>query len=759
MNLPKRAMFIGGGLLIAFLAFVLMNFGGGGYQDAQATHQAPYYVCYDPMSGTPLGVSVSVGGQFPAANVTLGQGSWVCVPHTKNFQGELSAPILRCYSADDDPPGPAVDIKNQFETRSFRVGRMTDFCVPAQQNTVVGKPTEPFYVCYEDPSKVNMGDSVVLFNKVTDPANDIVTVLDADLLCVVTLKSGAGNDDAALYPPMSCYNFDPTVPGGPLNLFHQYAQGGEPVDLTGLQLLCVPDEKVIKPSPTGSLSGISDVLGYLSGDKNLQAFYCKTRTDDDTATNQVKTASTCFSDTPGQAAPGDKVPTDPNIDLSGPPPPPPYGEAGPQKGLGSYDPGTDTLTTTTCLGSLGGTLGPNVILAMTILNAKATLPSQSGSVDLYFGQGINACNALTPVGSPTQSLQINITTYDTPLYDKFTSIDSDGDGCADAFELDKTRAFKDCGDDPWNPHDSDLNFSGIFTVTVEVVRADTCPGTAGPPPIGCDGAAAGDIVAGSYFNCQAVLDFDKNTLNITGRAFCYTDNPVTAVNVEDNGGVLTCAPFPSATPGLCGDGLPGSPPPGPFADNNGVNTPGVITGVFDKEKNKLFLDVCFQDIDQPLIGPFAYALLEVDAHTMLGTASIWLQRMDCAKPDENNDPPDNFDVPVALGEQESDYDVDQDGCTTAEELGVDPFSGGQRDPYNKYDHMDINKDGFIGIPDDFISVAAMFGASVKGAQGNVGPRMVGSVPWAHRNGDIAINIPDDILGMAAQFGHNCDGTP
>ena len=532
--------------------------------------------------------------------------------------------------------------------------------------------------------------------------------------------------------------------------------GGLDGDARDNDLTILLSKSVEEPPATGNFSGIADILVHLD-DKNLQAFYCKARTDHDPLTNDVKTAVTCFSDTPGQAAPGNKVPTNPDIDLLGPPPPPPYGNGAPQKGEGSYNPGTDTLTTTTCFESLGGTLGPNVISTVVIPNAKASLPNQSGTVDIYFGQGIEACKELTPVGDPTQSLPLNIDTYDTPPYDNITSVDSDGDGCPDAFELDKNRSKKDCGKDPWNPHDSDLNFSGTFTITVEVIRADTCDGSggpvAGPPPIGCTGAAQGDILSGSYFNCQAVLDHNKGTNQITGKAFCYTDNAVTTVNLEVSGAIV-CAPFPSANPDDCGDGLPGSPPPGPFGDNDGVTTPGVITGFYDKEANEIELDACFEGIANPAIGPFAYAQIEVNAHTMLGTVDIWLRQQSCVKPTSE---PGSKAVGVALGEQDDDYDVDQDGCTTAEELGTNQFKGGQRDPYNKYDHMDINKDGFINVPDDILGTAALFGPSTKGAQGNVGPRLAGSVPWAHGNGDIAINIPDDILGTAAQFGHNCDG--
>ena len=139
------------------------------------------------------------------------------------------------------------------------------------------------------------------------------------------------------------------------------------------------------------------------------------------------------------------------------------------------------------------------------------------------------------------------------------------------------------------------------------------------------------------------------------------------------------------------------------------------------------------------------------AHTGLGTVDIWLGR-DACSPDGA---PTNDDAGITIGEQDSDYDVDEDGCTTTQELGPNPNLGGQRDPYNKYDHMDMNKDGFIVIPDDILPLAALFGPVDPGQQGDVGPTMKGSVAWAHEQADGSINIPDDILGMAAQFGQNC----
>ena len=537
------------------------------------------------------------------------------------------------------------------------------------------------------------------------------------------------------------------------------------------------------PTPTpkfgtaGSLSGIADILLH-ENDKNVQFAYCKTRTDHDALTNEIKTASTCYFDAPGLDDPDSVVPDDTNIDLSGPPPPPPYGYAAPAKGNGAWDPGTDELVWTVCFPSLGGVIGPNIIGVVTIQNAKATLPNQSGVIDIYYGQGIDECEAKVPKGIPTLSLPLNVTTYDTPPYDNVTSIDSDDDGCADAFELDKQRPKKDCGDDPWNPHDSDLNFTASFSIMTEIIRADTCQSglPAGAPPFGCDGESDGALAAGSYVHCQAFLDHNTANNSVTGKMLCYIDNPETTVNIEDvrdsiktHAGTPTpeftdrCVPFVlgGAPKEFCGDGLPGAGPPNPLGDNDGDDAADV-TGVLDKIENRLLLDVCFAGIENPNHGPNIYARIDIDAHTGLGTIDIWYNRPDCSKPATAP----SAEGAIAMGEQNDAncsfttshpecYDIDSDGCSARQELGSNVNLGGQRDPFSKFDHMDMNKDGTINIPNDILIVAQLFGPQPPFTQGDVGRTMTGSVQWAHRSADGTLGIPDDTLGMAAQFGHNC----
>ena len=416
----------------------------------------------------------------------------------------------------------------------------------------------------------------------------------------------------------------------------------------------------------------------------------------------------------------------------------------------------DSSFTVTCLRNTGGALGPNTLWATTIENLKVDVANQSGSVDIYYGQAIDECESRTPNGPPTATFSINQDRYDAPPYSNALSIDSDGDGCVDAFELELARSQTACGDDPWNPHDSDLLFTGIFTVSIEVLRADTCSGgePAGPPPVGCTGQPDKQLAAGSYFHCQAALTHDTGDNSITGKAWCYTDNPITTVNIENVAGNPAdprfCLPLVStgADPSECGDGLPGAAPPGPMGDNNGV--PGAITGVL-AANGRLDLDICFSLVANR--GPYVIYRIDVDAYTGHGNVDVWYNQDDCIESGEPNG------ATIDIAEQDGDYDLDQDGCSTAQELnhtGAAPQEqGGLRDPYNKYDHMDMNKDGFINIP-DVLAVAALFGPVPPGTQGDVGSTMKGSVGgWANEEADGTINIPDDINGMAAQVGHNC----
>jgi hypothetical protein len=436
----------------------------------------------------------------------------------------------------------------------------------------------------------------------------------------------------------------------------------------------------------------------------------------------------------------------------------------------------------TCFAGAGGALGPNILSQVTIPNAKANLGgTATGDVEIFNSVHRAHCDANTPANPPLQTLNINTTRIDTPPYD----VDTDGDGCADGAELDKNRAIKLCGDDPWNPHDSDLAFDGPFSINVEVTEADTCfggnPRPAVAPPFGCLGAANGTVATGSYFDCQASLDHNKANNKITGAAWCYTDNRLSTVNQQDaTGGASTCPP---AAATQCGDGIPGGGPPtfatggSRAADNDGgAGTADLFAGWLDKANNVIVFDACFPS-NNVGIGPFAYARVTVNAHTMFGHVDIWLAQANCNKP-VGAPAPENNNRPIAIGEQESrndasadcspyipisagtrcrPYDPDQDGCSSELELsGVAAASGGQRDPFNYADHQDLNRDSAITVGGDIVPLGLKFGPVPAGTTGDVAQSMTGSAStFMRRPGDGNITVAEDIIGMGGIFGHNC----
>ncbi len=339
------------------------------------------------------------------------------------------------------------------------------------------------------------------------------------------------------------------------------------------------------PTPTakfatdGNLSGVYDVwvTGGTPGtpDKGISVFHCIMRQDHDATTHDVKTAAQCVSDLSGLGDTGSalysiNVPGEGPDGNPGPPPPPPYNIMPPAKGLGTYDPGTDTLTTTTCFPDVGaGTQGPNTVWVVTIPDAKAqSLDGKAeGSVLIYFGQTNADCTALTPSGTPLAALPLKTYNINGPVSAPWRTAgdqDYDNDGCTDFQELDKQNRFK-CGDDPWNPYDSGAatnDMSGSYELLVRMERADLAD-------------------AGSYFNCLADLQQTgdgKAAGEVMTRLSCYVDigndlaaHPTTGhsgitVNKEAAGGNTACPP---AAANQCGDGFPGPLPPGYYAPPKG----------------------------------------------------------------------------------------------------------------------------------------------------------------------------------------------
>jgi hypothetical protein len=119
-------------------------------------------------------------------------------------------------------------------------------------------------------------------------------------------------------------------------------------------------------------------------------------------------------------------------------------------------------------------------------------------------------------------------------------------------------------------------------------------------------------------------------------------------------------------------------------------------------------------------------------------------------------------------------DIDQDGCTNAQELGPDPALGGQRDPLNFWDFFDTPNPGVIPARDraitisDVLRVLLRFGTTgdAKGDPLSLvpesgyhpaydrSPPAAGAPVWQAGAADGAITITDVVL-IVAQFGHSC----
>jgi hypothetical protein len=111
-------------------------------------------------------------------------------------------------------------------------------------------------------------------------------------------------------------------------------------------------------------------------------------------------------------------------------------------------------------------------------------------------------------------------------------------------------------------------------------------------------------------------------------------------------------------------------------------------------------------------------------------------------------------------------DLDDDGCSTEEELGPDATHGGQRDPKNPWDFYDVNDDDAVTVTTDVLAVAKAFGPSSgpnyavekdrsppPSAQEEPDPGQ--REPWDLGPPDGHISVVTDVLGVAKQFGHTC----
>ena len=314
------------------------------------------------------------------------------------------------------------------------------------------------------------------------------------------------------------------------------------------------------------------------------------------------------------------------------------------------------------------------------------------------------------------------------------------------------------GRDAQNPNDCDRNMGGIWGAEVTINAVSLTGGNVRVP--------------GSYRHCRLSMDHNKNNNQLDAKILCYVDDPNVLVNTDEADGATCPDTF------WCGDGFTGSSfpigsaaPPPPYADIP-TDAHAALSGSLNKTNDTWSLEGCIPDtreVQSPKSNTYI-RFTDIGGRTGNGTVEVWTGLTSCAKPGgsptqtgkanfvQHAPKDDGFNTgPGHTRDDAGNYDFDLDGCPDARELGDNRFNGGLRDPYNPWDRQDVNKDGFVNVPDDILETAANFGPIVGNFNhpANRGPRMIGANNWNKRPPDSAINVPDDILGTAAQFGHTC----
>ena len=522
----------------------------------------------------------------------------------------------------------------------------------------------------------------------------------------------------------------------------------------GLVTLGIP---VFQPPAPGQLLGVECVGDVQQG----FYFHCISRIDE-APDNVLDSNIACYLDAPLLTITGPQSALPSFADgNAGPPPPPPYGTAAPSKLNGTFDKANQQVFLSGCFENIGGVIGPNMVWEMHV-----DAHSLKGFTDIWFNRTIAECDAKKPNANDPPTLRMA-----TVLARQNINFDHDGDGCSDYDELGHGKipapAKKNCGDDPYNPYDSDADANGVISIQVTQVRADWDKGL-------------DELIPGFYFHCIANNVHDLGTNAVTSTAVCYTDNTVLTINCEDVAGNVkgaggcslnasVCGIAPLADASQCGDGLPGSPPPAPYGDMDGSHAVG--TGTYDKVTNVVTTDTCFEGVESVVQGPNIYARTKFNIHTGQGTVQIATARIDCTKPDFA----DTITYPPVLAEaapQPPNWDSDLDGCTDAQELGPVRAIGGLRDPYNRWDLIDVwvngvkdktvnildigaivKRFGSVGDPtgDPLVPPTALTGFD---AGSDRSPPLIGSKVWNLGPPDGVINLIE-IGEMAASFGNTC----
>ena len=111
-----------------------------------------------------------------------------------------------------------------------------------------------------------------------------------------------------------------------------------------------------------------------------------------------------------------------------------------------------------------------------------------------------------------------------------------------------------------------------------------------------------------------------------------------------------------------------------------------------------------------------------------------------------------------IKKQAGSSDTDGDGCTDAQESGIDETLGGLRRYDVPWDYYDVNADQIIDLTNDVLGVIQHYAPTGNEPEYEVtfdrGPS-TGPNPWNMTAPDGVIDLTNDILGVIKQYQHNC----
>jgi hypothetical protein len=411
-----------------------------------------------------------------------------------------------------------------------------------------------------------------------------------------------------------------------------------------------------------------------------------------------------------------------------------------------------------------------------------------GSWKIYGNQSNAQCRSLAPTGTETPFAGANLNIKLHPIsnadcggctnsvspWRTDEDLDFDDDGCTDEEELSKGAAHPaTCGDDPWNPYDSNsTDLAGSWDLIATVRPADACEsGTwdgQGSGTYDCTGQPDRTLVPGAYHHCYSF--WTQTGSKIAADLLCYKDfgpntNAFPISGVAPGPGT-SLAVNPQQCAGCSGNGRPGAAPPGRtgssstnpvlFADIDSGHAH--LQGVVDTTNDEIRLWGCLPDPDG--LDPLGWTYVSATLHryTWRGAMSMWTAQgqSECTTGAPTGTP-STLPLEGVLQSNDVERDRDLDGCPDRSELGDVPGTGGLRDPANRWDYMNPTNDS-VGRIDDVLAVVEKFGVDSP-APGydqkyDRGGPITGSNPWnlLPPNGTIRVS---DILAAISTYGHDC----